>query len=253
MSFLFKKVAAQDLSGNVIVVKHGNIWNIESPNEPHRKLIGSNFLSRAEAEKTAKEVGYSVSGVYEDSRKNGIAEYVKAQDGVPTKFVGICRNGAKYYTTATSFEQAKKELTEKAKNEGREIINVRVAEDAAEFKVGDKVKHTQYGTIGKVFEIDPAGNVGVQWNNGQAYYGKTAKPLSLIIAADSAAMDDLNDGIKTIENKARALIADAKNARSKYAEILARSEIAKNNAQVKKTFEDDIARCDKLINALKAI
>ena len=133
MSFLFKKVAAQDLSGNVIVVKHGNIWNIESPNEPHRKLIGSNFLSRAEAEKTAKEVGYSVSGVYEDSRKNGIAEYVKAQDGVPTKFVGICRNGANYYTTATSFEQAKKELTEKAKNEGREIINVRVAEDVAEF------------------------------------------------------------------------------------------------------------------------
>ena len=37
-----------------------------------------------------------------------------------------------------------------------------------------------------MFEIDPAGNVGVQWNNGQAYYGKTAKPLSLIIAADSA-------------------------------------------------------------------
>ena len=70
---------------------------------------------------------------------------------------------------------------------------------------------------------------------------------------DNSAMDDLNDGIKTIENKARALIADAKNARSKYAEILARSEIAKNNAQVKKTFEDDIARCDKLINALKAI
>jgi poly-D-alanine transfer protein DltD len=73
------------------------------------------------------------------------------------------------------------------------------------------------------------------------------------MAQDSAAMDDLNDGIKTIENKARALIADAKNARSKYADILARSEIAKNNAQVKKTFEDDIARCDKLINALKAI
>lgn len=61
--------------------------------------------------------------------------------------------------------------------------------DAAEFKVGDKVKHTQYGTIGKVFEIDPAGNIGVQWDNGQAYYGKTAKPLSLIIAADSAAQD----------------------------------------------------------------
>lgn len=78
-------------------------------------------------------------------------------------------------------------------------------------------------------------------------------PKGTTCAEDCAAMDDLNDGIKTIENKARALIADAKNARSKYAEILARSEIAKNNAQVKKTFEDDIARCDKLINALKAI
>lgn len=55
-----------------------------------------------------------------------------AKDGVPTKFVGICRNGANYYTTATSFEQAKRDLTEQAKKDGREIVNVRVADSDAQ-------------------------------------------------------------------------------------------------------------------------
>ena len=51
------------------------------------------------------------------------------KDGVPTKFVGICRNGANYFTTATSFEQAKRDLTEQAKKDGLEIVNVRAASD----------------------------------------------------------------------------------------------------------------------------
>lgn len=56
--------------------------------------------------------------------------------------------------------------------------------DAAEFHVGQKVKHTRFGTIGKVFEIAPDGAIGVQWSNGQAYYGKFHMPISEIVAVD---------------------------------------------------------------------
>ena len=59
------------------------------------------------------------------------------------------------------------------------------AQDADEkFRVGQKVKHTRFGTIGKVFEIAPDGVVGVQWSNGQAYYGEFHRPLSEIVAVD---------------------------------------------------------------------
>lgn len=57
-------------------------------------------------------------------------------------------------------------------------------EDAENFSVGQKVKHTRFGTIGKVFEIAPDGAIGVQWGNGQAYYGKFHKPLSEIVAVN---------------------------------------------------------------------
>ena len=57
-------------------------------------------------------------------------------------------------------------------------------EDAEKFRVGQKVKHTRFGTIGKVFEIAPDGAIGVQWSNGQAYYGEFNRPLSEIVAVD---------------------------------------------------------------------
>ena len=57
-------------------------------------------------------------------------------------------------------------------------------EDAEKFRVGQKVKHTRFGTIGKVFEIAPDGAIGVQWSNGQAYYGKFHMPISEIVAVD---------------------------------------------------------------------
>lgn len=57
-------------------------------------------------------------------------------------------------------------------------------EDAENFRVGQKVKHTRFGTIGKVFEIAPDGAIGVQWGNGQAYYGKFHAPLSEIVAVN---------------------------------------------------------------------
>ena len=57
-------------------------------------------------------------------------------------------------------------------------------EDAEKFRVGQKVKHTRFGTIGKVFEIAPDGGIGVQWSNGQAYYGEFHRPLSEIVAVD---------------------------------------------------------------------
>ena len=58
-------------------------------------------------------------------------------------------------------------------------------EDAEKFRVGQKVKHTRFGTIGKVFEIAPDGGIGVQWSNGQAYYGEFHRPLSEIVAVDA--------------------------------------------------------------------
>lgn len=58
------------------------------------------------------------------------------------------------------------------------------AQDAENFSVGQKVKHTRFGTVGKVFEIAPDGAIGVQWGNGQAYYGKFHKPLSEIVAVN---------------------------------------------------------------------
>ena len=57
-------------------------------------------------------------------------------------------------------------------------------EDAEKFRVGQKVRHTRFGTIGKVFEIAPDGGIGVQWSNGQAYYGEFHRPLSEIVAVN---------------------------------------------------------------------
>lgn len=62
-----------------------------------------------------------------------------AQDGIPTKFVGICYNGRNFYVTATSVEQAKTELKKKAEKEGCTIQSVRVAEDSAEDDVRSSV------------------------------------------------------------------------------------------------------------------
>jgi hypothetical protein len=209
MSFLFKKVAAQD-GNSEFIIEHSRI--------PIAQLGG---------EENAKKSGYIIA------KKNG-------------RTYGVHIDG---YSD---------ELTRRTLKDAGYAFDGCEGKDAAEFKVGDKVKITigggntgKVGIVKKVERTSPISDVTylVQID------GKGLFPINEggVVAADSAAMDDLNDGIKTIENKARALIADAKNARSKYADILARSEIAKNNAQVKKTFEDDIARCDKLINALKAI
>lgn len=160
-----------------------------------------------------------------------------AQDGVPTKFVGICRNGAKYYITATSFEQAKKELTEKAKNEGREVINVRVAEDAAEFKVGDKVKHKAAinGSVYKVIAV------------GTGFHGEKIYKLSEhkypyewykeheIVAADSAAMDGA--GYANYANARSAFSKALFSATSAAMEVLSAVSGFEKDPQYNKEFE----------------
>ena len=49
------------------------------------------------------------------------------------------------------------------------------------FKIGDRVKHTKYGTYGKVIDIDPNCGVYVFWNNGTSvYYGGFNLPIDLI-------------------------------------------------------------------------
>lgn len=49
------------------------------------------------------------------------------------------------------------------------------------YKIGDCVKHTKFGTFGKVLVIGSDGGVYVFWNNGtSAYYGEGNLPLDLI-------------------------------------------------------------------------
>ena len=49
------------------------------------------------------------------------------------------------------------------------------------YKIGDRVKHTKFGTIGIVMDIDPNSGVYVFWNNGTSvYYGGWNLPLDLI-------------------------------------------------------------------------
>ena len=84
--------------------KHGKIVWVMTEEEMHKKGITPNY---------ARDAADSC-----------------AEDGVPTKFVGICHNGAKYYATATSVEQARKDVEEQAKKNGHTIRSVIVAEDA---------------------------------------------------------------------------------------------------------------------------
>lgn len=52
------------------------------------------------------------------------------------------------------------------------------------YKIGDRVKHTQYGTLGQVMDIDPNRGVYVFWDNGNsAYYGEWNIPLDMICKA----------------------------------------------------------------------
>ena len=52
------------------------------------------------------------------------------------------------------------------------------------YKIGDRVKHTKFGTFGKVLDIDPNGGVYVFWDNGtSAYYGEWNLPLDMISKA----------------------------------------------------------------------
>lgn len=52
------------------------------------------------------------------------------------------------------------------------------------YKIGDRVKHTQYGTLGQVMDIDPNSGVYVFWDNGtSAYYGEWNLPLDMICKA----------------------------------------------------------------------
>ena len=223
MSLLFKKVAAQDEKAYGVPA---DLWNkirgFQCSYIIANELKNGKSIEEVEARLDNSAVGSQIPGRYNDFMKG-----VEVLREMKKRGLDSCgEDSAQHDSNEEIFMNSHIRLFNEAKEKG----------DA---KFLDWLKRSWNAA-----KVKP--NYKAMSNNPA--YRKLDK-----LAQDSAAMDDLNDGIKTIENKARALIADAKNARSKYADILARSEIAKNNAQVKKTFEDDIARCDKLINALKAI
>ena len=54
----------------------------------------------------------------------------------------------------------------------------------AGYKIGDRVRHTCYNTLGSVLDIDPNGDVYVFWDNGTSgYYGEWNQPITEICNA----------------------------------------------------------------------
>lgn len=52
------------------------------------------------------------------------------------------------------------------------------------YKISDRVKHTKFGTFGKVLDIEPDRGLYVFWDNGtSAYYGEWDLPLYMISRA----------------------------------------------------------------------
>lgn len=279
MSLLFKKVAAQDaghtelwILGTLNNLNSGRAKNDKGLRDYVRKAWESSKAHNPEMKKFEGTANYkeierilSQDSCAEDTAEPKVGEkvYWGLSNGIVTSING------NEVTVKTQNGREEKVFVEAIHGiDPKGSFDNSAAIDADEAGDADFVNSEEFKKAGKIVEsiwllIDRNKNAEAAklFKENEAFIRKYSHAPNYIIeglkrsalANDSAAMDDLNDGIKTIENKARALIADAKNARSKYAEILARSEIAKNNAQVKKTFEDDIARCDKLINALKAI
>jgi hypothetical protein len=54
-------------------------------------------------------------------------------------------------------------------------------EDSKLYKIGDRVRHCEYNTLGQVIDYGVDGSVYVQWENGTTgYYGMWHLPLNLI-------------------------------------------------------------------------